>query len=284
VVVAAAGYGKTTAVNRWLREIGPEQDRILVVDIVHRDGVPGQVDRAAKLVLISRTPVSAATLLHYDLGAPVEIGPRQLALSEQQTARLLALRYGIDGTDVTATVHRLTAGWPALVHLAGARLAAEGLDGALDEQLTAPGTPLADYLCAEVLAELPRDAVDLLAGTAELGSISTELAGAIGQEHAAPHIALLARTGLLLPPVPGRRWYQPVPMVAAAARTMTALSTTRRKVIVALAAEWHMEHGRLADALRLAVAGGDGARCAALLIDHGPTLLADGAATERRPT
>jgi DNA-binding SARP family transcriptional activator/ATP/maltotriose-dependent transcriptional regulator MalT len=267
VVVAAAGYGKSTAVDRWLRDTG---ETVTVLDDVHRDGFPATTT-ATRLVLISRRPIPVNTLLGLDLGAPVEIGPRQLALSPRQVARVLAGQYGVDDTDLAATVHHATAGWPALVHLAGAQLAGEGGT----ELLTAPATALHEYVTEEVLAGLPDAARELLTHIAALGPVSVELITAIGQERLAPQLALLARLGLLVPPVPGRGWYEPVPVVAAVVRTGRDRTTA-----IAPAADWHAAHGRPADALRLALAATDTDRCARLLREHGAELLTAGAATD----
>ncbi|MFC7616082.1 hypothetical protein ACFQV2_24020 [Actinokineospora soli] len=146
VVVAAAGYGKTTAVRRWLREAG---ERAVVVDDVHPDRLPDPPGAPDRLVLISREPIPVSALLRYDLGAPVEIGPRQLALSARRTAALLASQHGVTDPEAAAAVHELTAGWPALALLAGAH-AAEPAD-----VLSRPGTPLHDYIAAEVLGPSP---------------------------------------------------------------------------------------------------------------------------------
>src|SRR5688572_26821599 len=114
VVVAAAGYGKTTAARRWLRGA---RENVAVLDDVRPDHLPAGVERCDRLVLVSRRPLPVAPLLGFGLGAPVEIGPRQLALSSPRVAQLLTEQYGIDDRGVAAAVHRLTAGWPVLVQL-----------------------------------------------------------------------------------------------------------------------------------------------------------------------
>ncbi len=276
VVIAAAGYGKTTAVTRWLNESGV---KAVVLDDVHPDRLPAAVDRPARLVLISRHPIPVATLLGYELGAPVEVGPRQLMLSSQGVARLLSDQYGIEDPGAAALVHRMTAGWPGLVGLAGARLAAEGMAEPLAETLAAPFTPLYEYVCDQVLAELPADALELLAHITELGSASVELATAAGLGQLTTQVALLVRVGLLLPPAAGRHWYRPVPLVAEIVRVTHSLPPARRSAVVARAADWHFKRDRPADALRLWMAAGDHAGCARLLREQGPAILANGGAT-----
>ncbi len=277
VVVAAAGYGKTTAVRRWLRDSG---ERALVLDDVHPDRLPNTVDGESRLVVVSRRPVPVARLLSYDLGAPVEIGPRELALPPLWVARLLADEYGVDDSDVAASVHRLTAGWAALVQLAGARLASEGTAMSMQDTLASPFTPLHDYVCGEVLDDLPSEALDLLTHITEIGPMSVRLLAAMGQARLAPQLAYLARLGLLQPSVPGRDWYRPVPLVAAIVRTRHPLAPEERSAITALAAEWHAGQGRPAAALRLGLAAGNLEQCVRLLRRDGPAVLASGGAKD----
>jgi ATP/maltotriose-dependent transcriptional regulator MalT/DNA-binding SARP family transcriptional activator len=281
VVSAAAGYGKTTAVRAWLGDtpaqwlhggdlVAREQvvvdgGRVTVIDDLHLapdDLPPPKLVDDARLILVTRAapPQSARPA--------VEIGPARLALSAGRTARLLRRRYGVDRDDVTDRVHRATGGWPMLVHLLGVALAA----GNTTEDAAA------DYLATEVLAGLPAATARLLGDAAWLGSISVPLATDLGHARPGQVITRLALSGLLDPPRSGHAWYRPVPAVAAAVRVATPRSTPRRRRVLAAAADWHRRHDRPADALRLALAAGDPTGCAALLTEHGPRLLADGAA------
>ncbi|HEU4424718.1 MAG TPA: hypothetical protein VFR67_19510, partial [Pilimelia sp.] len=303
VVTAAAGYGKTTAVRGWLRgrparwlhatDVPPEDpiaaggDSVVVVDDLHlgpAEPPAARLTGAARLVLVTRRPLSTMDLRRYG-EPPALIGPARLALSPERTAQLLRRRYDLAPADLAARLHALTAGWPALVHLAGGiltgdpalarRPARAGAPDPLLDALAAPGTPLFDYVAAEILDGLPPETGRLFRDVAELGLMGTDLADALGHERADAGIALLARLGLLDPPAPGHDWYRPVPAVAAVARRAPG-AAVRRDAVVATAIEWHAGHGRPADALRLAVAAGDDARCAGLLREHGAELLAGG--------
>ncbi|TWP50677.1 hypothetical protein FKR81_18880 [Lentzea tibetensis] len=212
VVVAAAGYGKSTAVRQWA-------DHTWTVVEEFADLRP-----AEKLVVVSRTPPALANMLKLGLGAPTEIGPRHLALSAREVDSVLWTEYGVRNSEV----HELTAGWPALVHLAAAALST-------GQPLGTPGTPLFDYIATEVLDALPPGAENLLA--VDIGPITAELAAAVGHEEA----TTLARLGLL---VGGPEWYLPVPLVATVARARAKVSPARQKVMIALAAEWHAENGQ----------------------------------------
>lgn len=279
VVAAAAGYGKTSAVRQWLGELD-RTGEILVVDDVRPGDPPVPLGAARRLVLISRWPVPVATLLRYGLGAPVEIGPRELALPPQRVARLLSEQYGVDDIELAARVHRLTAGWPVLAHFAGARLVSGQAGSPLEDTLAGLGSPLADYVRHEVLASLPDEMADLLAHVVEIGSMSTELAGTIGRNWAARELVLLSRLGLLIPPAAGEDLYRPVPVMSPVVRDAVRLEPARRRMIIDVAADWHDDHGRPAEALRLALARGDHARGAHLLTTHGAALLAEGAAAD----
>src|SRR4029453_12729142 len=170
-----------------------------VVDDLHLApaGIPAlTVVDEARLVVISRDPLPA-TLRPPD-AIRAEGGPARLTLSPARTARLLHHRYGVRRADLAERVHRLTAGWPALAHLAGMSLAADpdlpgaGSDGGLLGVLVAPGTATVDYLSTEVVDGLPDPARRLLADAAHLESISVGLAGSLGHRRPGPTIARLA--------------------------------------------------------------------------------------------
>ena len=289
IVVAAAGYGKTTAVRAWLGgrparwlhgpDLVPGEpivaggDDIVVVDDLHSGPPvppPARLTGAARLVLLTRHPPTPAALRAYGT-PPAQLGPARLALSPERTARLLSRRYALPA-DLAARLHALTAGWPALVQLAGgivsgdpalARRPARGTVDPLLDGLAAPGGPLFEFVTVEVLDRLPPDAGRLFADAAELGLVGAALAPALGHERAEPAIALLARLGLLDPPIPGHDWYHPVPVVAAVARRGPD-SGARRGPLVATAVDWLAQRERPADALRLTLAAGDHAGCARL--------------------
>jgi len=303
VVHAAAGYGKTTAVRSWLRNSPVRWIRgaeltlgepvvaagreVTVVDDLQAApvGVPAPtVVGAARLVVISRDPLPAA-LRPLD-AIRAEVGPARLALSPAATGRLLHHRYGIARADLAERVHRLTAGWPALVHLAGMALAADpvlaagGSDARLLGVLVAAGTAAADYLGTEVVNRLPDADRRLLADAAQLDSIAVELAEALGHRRPGPTIARLARLGLLDPSVPGTGPYRVVPLVAALAREILPRSAARRRRVLAVASGWHRGQRRPAEALRLTLAVGDHAGCANLIGESGWELLGGGAAAD----
>ena len=159
LIVAAAGYGKSAALEAELPAGGRRfrASEVLTADLsgVRAVGVddldelaPSEqsavVRRLAALppdvgfVLASRRPLDLAARMR--LRGPVfERGPLDLALDPMAVARVLAEEYGVLDPEAAARVHALTAGWPALVHLAADTLAREpGSD--LAEALSRPGS------------------------------------------------------------------------------------------------------------------------------------------------
>jgi DNA-binding SARP family transcriptional activator len=307
VVLAAAGYGKTTAVRAWLQDrparwlsgadladvdcIDVVEGSVTVIDDLHlAPAIPPTATLApsGRLVLVARRPPPPAAM-RWAAGLATEIGPARLALPAAAVGRLLRDTYGVDRPGLAGRVHDFTGGWPALVHLVGTALgsapggsdgrgAGDGDDDPLAD-LAEPGTPLAEYLISQVLEPLPAATRRMLLDTASLASISADLAAAVGHRRPAPAISELARLGLLHPSTPGHRWYRPVPAVAAALHAATPRPAARRRHrVLVTAADWHRDAGRPVDALRLRMAAEDHAGCAELLVEHGADLLAGGAA------
>uniref|UniRef100_UPI0013C3722F tetratricopeptide repeat protein n=1 Tax=Allorhizocola rhizosphaerae TaxID=1872709 RepID=UPI0013C3722F len=282
VVLGAAGFGKTTAVRAWLGDrqanwfrgsdlsgLGfATDDRFTVIDDMHLASGPPALATPprARLVLIARRPLTAA-VLRWAASPPAEVGPASLALPPTRIERMLRRRRPhADAAALAGRLHELTCGWPALVRLL------------IDDDLAspgAPGTPIAEYLNAEVLGDLTEAARRLFADTAHLGSVSADLATGLGHRRPEAVIGELARLGLLHPATPGHVWYQPVPVAATVARNVL-----KRRRVLATAAAWHLRHDRPADALRLHLAAGDHAACVSLLNGQGPLMLAGGAAAD----
>ncbi|OJF11841.1 hypothetical protein BG844_24000 [Couchioplanes caeruleus subsp. caeruleus] len=309
---AAAGYGKTTAVRRWLDESAARwlsgaalttgargtvpDGTTTIVDDVHL-AQPGvllpALGEQSRLVVIGRCPPPAAALPTDAI--PARVGPVGLAMDAGGTAGLLDRSYGVTGADLAEQVYRFTFGWPTLVHLVGAALATDPALTAMvsgDRLLAAlagPGSTILGFLTEQVFAGLDPATRRLLADAAQVESISVELARTLGHRRAGDAIDHLTRLGLLaspgpapgqLPkpgPAPTDGEHHVVPLVAAAARGHLSRPATRQRVLAA-AAGWYRTRNRPAEALRLAATAGDDAGCATLLAEHGGALLFSGAA------
>jgi DNA-binding SARP family transcriptional activator len=303
VVLAAAGYGKTTAVRgwlgdravRWLR--GPEcsgdpaltvaDGQMVVIDDAHlipRGPMSVALGPGARAVLITRRPLPPDTLAWTD-SPPVEIGPAQLALPAEAAVSLLRRTFGIEDTDLARRMTRLTGGWPALVEMLAAALVA-GPGGAAvvsDDQLVSlatAGSPLADFVLTEVLAEQAAAARRLLTDAVHLGSITADLAAELGHRRPRPAIAELARLGIVSPLAPGHASFRPVPLLAAIIGSTRPRPDAERRHRLLIAADWCHRARQTADELRMRVAAGDHDGCARLLTEHGSRLVAAGAAPD----
>lgn len=258
-MVAAAGYGKTTALRRWFPPSGahwwrgPEatpqrladeiravvDDRPLIVDDLPRlsagavQALAAAVDDlpdTATVVLSSRWPPAAATAGWVGRYGWQELGPADLALTAEEVADLLAAEHGLSDPALADQVYGATGGWSALVALTAETLRLDGVPpGDLVSAVSQPGSPLATYLTVEVLAGLPSATARLLRCAADLTPFSAELGRALGHRRATESVRLLRRTGLLTragapPAVPGgpAPMERVVPVVAEVVRRQPA--------------------------------------------------------------
>ena len=143
LIVAAAGYGKSAALEADLPTLGL---RRTAADLL-ADGIPDapwlgvddlddlaphdQVEIVRQLALLppetgiaiaSRTPLDPAARSRLR-GQVYERGPQDLALEQYPIARILAEEYAVLDPEAAGRVLALTAGWPALVHFAADVLA-----------------------------------------------------------------------------------------------------------------------------------------------------------------
>jgi DNA-binding SARP family transcriptional activator len=308
VVVAAAGYGKTTAVHRWLDRAAARwratpdlaglgaDDRWLVLDDLREPPAGlGEALRAAgpdrpRLVLVSRRPLLPVPPAWLRTGLVVERGPAHLALTAAGTVELLRRDHDVRDPDLARRVHRVTAGWPALVRLAGVALRRAAPDrGDPCALLAGPDTAVAAYLADEVLAELPAPARRLLRDVAGLGPVGAGLCRAIGHGRPGEPLRWLARTGLLVEapggatdpgggPAPGAPHRRVVPLLdrVVAGRWPRRPAEVRR--IGSAAARWYAANGQpLAAALAHRLAG-DARACAEVLAAHAASWVPAGGA------
>jgi ATP/maltotriose-dependent transcriptional regulator MalT len=220
-VVAAAGYGKTTALRSWyggedvrwyrappltaargaaaatappLTLIGATTEavaagaRTIVID----DAPDLTVDdiRALTDFLADRTdPLTIVVASRWPPPTSVpfgwtEIGPGDLALRRDQVGAILD-EYGLADADLADRVCEATSGWPALVHLVAETLRVNGVPaGPLAAAVVEPGGPLAGYVTGEVLSALPADALRLLRLVGDLTPVTTGLCGVLTQRQA----------------------------------------------------------------------------------------------------
>lgn len=328
LIVAAAGYGKTIAleaacakrpsVYRLAAELvdgepvdlpsGPTGQ--LAVDDVGVLTEPDQLrlgrvlatlpDRT-RVALATRTPLPGPVLAVLP-GPVAERGPADLALGPEATCRVLREEHGVGDPDLGYLVHGLTAGWPALVQLAGEALGRQGA-GRRDllDALSEPGTAGATWVRDQVLPGLPPDAELLLRVAVEFDPVSASLAAAVAgaapeaagrgtvgdgssperADRMAAALRWLVRIGLLVssPDRTGaERTVRLVPVLRAALHHerdgRRNLREARR-----VAAGWYRANGHPLSAAQVLAAVGDAHGCAAVIETDGDRMLASGGAT-----
>ena len=321
VLVAAPGYGRTTALEAAAEDrpattlLAPARDLVaapfaadltdVLVDDLDDLDEPGRTALAGRLAalpaevrltLATSRPLSPAVraALHRPLLVRTAA---DLALSAEQAARVLREEHGVDDLDVAEAVHRATAGWPVLVHLAAHVAAEPGTDAVrVRARLEGADSPCRHWLADHVLARLDATSLEVLDVAVRVGPVAPALlASGDGEGHAAA-VRHLVATGLLVPAVPTVAVVggpargaddadllpvTAVPALAAAVRAERPAVTAR--VVAdraAAAAAWFGRHGRHLVAVRLLHTAGDVAGAAAVVARHGDALLAGGGAAD----
>jgi DNA-binding SARP family transcriptional activator/tetratricopeptide (TPR) repeat protein len=190
---AGPGYGKTTALDAarprdglilTAREaleasFGAHTDGELPawvgVDDLHELAPAEQLELLTSLVRqasVSRVVVTSRQALPEDARRlPLRVrtrGPSELSLTPYDVHRVLVDEYGVSDPEAPVEIHRLTAGWPALVHHAADALARTP-DTDVRAALAGPGTPAEMWLRHQLVPTLPRATRQLATSLAGLG-------------------------------------------------------------------------------------------------------------------
>jgi ATP/maltotriose-dependent transcriptional regulator MalT/DNA-binding SARP family transcriptional activator len=282
----------TAAAVAEIVERGLESPLILVLDGCADlpDGSAGaallralirQAPHRLRLVLLGRTqaPVPLAELRGRGLVADVRAG--DLALTEDQTASVLAAVLGPDAAALAAAVHRYTGGWPAAVRMLAETLVrvAPGVRAARLAALEPAGDALVDYLAQEVVARSAARIQPLWRLAGGQPRFTAGLCRAAGLDVTGADLRDLAHRGLLTLVEDGADpAFAVPPMLAAAARTAGAEpDPARRRAFAAAAVRWFHERGRPAEALHAVAALGEPEALVDHLAAHGAALVAAGA-------
>jgi LuxR family maltose regulon positive regulatory protein len=220
------------------------------------DHVPG----GSRLALAGRAqpPLRIARLRAE--GKILEIGPKDLSLTREETASLLR---NVDLTlaeEEVAELHRRTEGWPAGLYLAalylreGGPLASAAVSFGGDDRL------VSEYMESEFLARLSRPQRAFLTQTAVLERMSGPLCEAVlDLPGSRATLANLARSNLLLVPLDRRgEWYRYHHMF----RDMLLAQLNRQTpelipVLRRRAAGWCLANGLPEETLEYSMAAGD---------------------------
>ncbi|GAA3388300.1 LuxR C-terminal-related transcriptional regulator [Cryptosporangium minutisporangium] len=202
-------------------------------------------------------------------GRLTEIHSRELAFSPAETAELMDL-HGITLTDgAMAALLQRTEGWAA-----GLRLVAMALAGRVDADqqiadLTGDDAGIAEYFLGEVLRTQHRDVRTFLLETSILDVFTPELADAVtGRSDSRRMLAALRRVNAFVVSVDGHAAvYRYHRLFADLLRTQLALDAPDRLIgLQERAARWHAANGDLIRAVEHAIAAGNPAAAAALVI------------------
>jgi LuxR family transcriptional regulator, maltose regulon positive regulatory protein len=160
-------------------------------------------------VAARRRPALPVALLRAQ-GQVVEVGVAELAMNPQEGRALLeAAGAGLADPEATALVARAE-GWPVGLYLAALAYKAGGQPDTNGFAFTGDDRFLADYLHAELLANLPTERVAFLTRTAVLERLRGPLCDAILATSGSDRVlAELEDSNLLLVPLDRRRqWYR----------------------------------------------------------------------------
>ncbi|MGC4814349.1 BTAD domain-containing putative transcriptional regulator [Micromonospora sp. DT228] len=318
LLVAAAGYGKSTALETiggdgpttWHRatdlidalsqptsssdahpparvavdEVSAlnEDDQLALVRLL--GALPGQ----PAVTLAARQPLADAARSAC-AGPVVQRGPETLALGRDAVARILRDEHAVPDSDLAYLVYELTAGWPAWVHLAGDALGRQGVGRReLLAALTEPGTAGGHFARDEILADLPAQVTSLLGRVHHLDPITAPLCVAIDADTPAATAQALrwsTRTGLLVAH-PRRRsgptssTVQLVPVLAAVVAQQAGRPDASGRRRLSAAADWYLANAYPLAAARALRDANDTPRCAKLIVSHGEDMLAGGGAPD----
>jgi DNA-binding SARP family transcriptional activator len=256
-----------------LHELTAGEPALRVVEALCRQAPPGLY-----LVLASRAELPFSIDRLRGQGQVLELGAADLAFAPDEVAALLRAELG--GDDLADTLHAATGGWPAAVRLACEAmrvLPAEERPAAV-ERLRRPGGALFGYLAREVLAQEAPAARELVRLTAPLERVNPELCAHLEIAAAPDALASLARRGLFAEHVgPGAEWFAPTALTRDVALGSLPVPAPELLALHERAAAWYSANDEPALALRSLRAVGDDAAIAALLAEHGPALLGEGA-------
>jgi ATP/maltotriose-dependent transcriptional regulator MalT/DNA-binding SARP family transcriptional activator len=261
-------------------------DVVLVLDDVHELASPAsarfleslcrQAPTTLHLVLASRADPPFAVDRLRGQGQVLELSGADLAFDPAEIEALLGAKLGTEDAELAVALHHLTGGWPALVRLAVATLAAVPLAARAEafEQLRGGGDAMFAYLAREVFERESPNVRQLLRTAALLDRFTPELCEALGVERAEEELAGLARRGFFLQRQD--EYFSLHALIRDFALRTWPWPPEEAHALLRRAADWLESQGQVEDALSTLAAAKADRDLARLLAKHGGRLLAAG--------
>jgi LuxR family transcriptional regulator, maltose regulon positive regulatory protein len=288
--VATPDFNGRAMVDRVLSELAGQRGRlILIIDDLHELISPDALAQLTRLLTNLPGDVHAVLATRRDLplrlhqlrlaGELAEIRAADLRFSERETRELLEAS-GIALSDAGAVLlHQRTEGWAAGLRLAALSLADHPDPERFVAEFSGSDRTVAEYLIAEMLERQPDDVKDLLLRTSLLDRVNGELAdlltGRPGSERTL--LELENANAFVVSLDPGRTWFRYHHLFGDLLRL--ELRRALPEEVPGLhrrAADWLIQHGQVADAVRHIQSAGDWPRAARVLADYSFSMTLDG--------
>ena len=289
---ATPDFNAPAMAGRVLSELAEAHGGItLVVDDLHELASPAALAQLAGLLTSLPPQVHVILTTRHDVrlglhqlrlaGELAEIRAADLRFSERETRELLDTS-GIALSEAgVALLHQRTEGWAAGLRLAAISLAGHPDPERFVAEFSGSERTVAEYLLAEMLNRQPSDVQQLLLRTSLLDRVNGELADLLTGRPGSERILLdLEDANAFVESLdPGRTWFRYHHLFADFLRLELRRTVPAEvPVLHRRAAEWFIQHGQVAEAIRHTQAAGDWADAARLLAGHSFSLTLDGQA------
>jgi LuxR family maltose regulon positive regulatory protein len=256
----------------------------LIIDDFHLVEDPTVTDGLAYIIRHSAGSLRLVIATRKDPNLPLhrwrlcedltQLRTEELSFTLDETEQLLARHHiELPGSELRA-LHTRTEGWPGGLQLAALAMRGRADATRLAAEFSGEHETVAQYLHAEVLANLTPQIQDLLLCASVCERVCGELADALtGRLDCHQQLADLHHANVFLLPLEGRPpWYRFHHLFGEMLRAKLRRQPERWRQLHAHAAAWHASHGLPIVALRHALAANDRHLTSTLLRENWPVL------------